>query len=264
MQTGPSISRDSSYYSGNGYQTPSYRGFEATNTRLPSTYDLIGTEPSRVSTYPSSRLDSGGVREKTYSETHHETQHRRSSPTSGVQSSREVEHHRSGSPLSGRTLNNDRFRASVNLGPSSNAPPLSSRNTEVREYSRRIGGNGANNYSEPSLFSQGFNSDAFYRSAFQPRTFTDDRGQQCVEMELEVNNYQPSEIKVSVEGNDLVVQAEHNDERPPTSSSRAYFFKQITLPPNTDFNSLSSQYHADGKLHITAKLAPEHGSIKYN
>jgi HSP20 family molecular chaperone IbpA len=147
-------------------------------------------------------------------------------------------------------------------------PPSSSRNIEVREYSRRVGGGSANNNnfitSEPLLFTQGFNSDAFYRSAFQPQIFTDDVGHKRIEMKLDVNKYQPNEIKVSVNGNDLVVQAEHNDERPPTSSARAYFYKQITLPPNTDLGTISSQYHADGRLHITAKLSPEQGSIRYN
>lgn len=83
-------------------------------------------------------------------------------------------------------------------------------------------------------------------------------------MKLDTNNYQPNEIKISVNGNDLIVQAEHNDEHPPTSSSRAYFYKQITLPPNTDLNSLSSQYHPDGKLHITAKISQGQTSINYN
>ncbi len=147
--------------------------------------------------------------------------------------------------------------------------PSSSRNLEVREYSRRVGSGGTNdndrfNSSDLSLFNQGFNSEAFYRSAFQPQIFTDDRGQKRVEMKLDVNNYSPNEIKVSVNGNDLIVQAEHSVERPPTSSTRAYFYKQITLPANTDLSSLSSQYHPDGKLHITATLSLEKSSIRYN
>ncbi len=148
-------------------------------------------------------------------------------------------------------------------------PPSTSRNVEVREFSRRIGSNGNNNNgnfinNDSSLFSQGFNRDAFYRSAFQPQVFTDDRGQKRIEMKLEVKDYEPNEIKVSVNGNDLIVQAEHSVDRPPTSSSRAYFFKQITLPANTDLNSLSSQYHPDGRLHITASLSHEQSSIRYN
>ena len=158
----------------------------------------------------------------------------------------------------------------MTFGNSSRISPSSSRNVEVREYSRRIGTGGNNNTSssfinnEPLFSSHGFNSDAFYRSAFQPQVLTDAHGQKHIEMKLIVNDYQPNEIKVSVEGQDLIVQAEHNVERPPSSSSRAYFFKQVTLPPNTDFNSLSSQYHPDGRLHITAKVSPEQASIRHN
>lgn len=221
-------------------------------------------------TYPSSSRDeSGTVHEKSFSETRRETEHRRSSPTTGVQSSREVEYKRSGSPSIARTIDEDRFRTNPSLGGRSLTPPSSSRNVEVREYSRRVGSNANNNGSsfnnnDPILFTQGFNPDAFYRSAFQPQIFTDDHGQKRIEMKLDVNNYEPNEIKVSVKDNDLVVQAEHNVERPPISSTRAYFYKQITLPPNTDFSSLSSQYHPDGKLHITAKVSQEQSSIKHN
>ena len=190
-----------------------------------------------------------------------ETHHRRSSPTSGVQSSREFEHHRSGSPSIATSLDQDRFRSNISQGNHSVISP--SRNVEVREFTRRVGNNG-DTHNEPALFAQCFNADAFYRSAFQPEILTDDHGQKRVEMKLDVNNYQPNEIKVSVNGKDLVVQAEHNDERPPTSSSRAYFFKQITLPPNADLGSLASQYHPDGKLHITAKLTNDQASVNYH
>lgn len=114
------------------------------------------------------------------------------------------------------------------------------------------------------MFSHDFNADAFYRSAFRPQVFTDDRGRNCIEMKLDVSNYQPNEIKVSINGNDLVVRAEHNDDRPPKSSTRAYFYKQISLPPNTDPNTLSSEYHPDGSLHITAKLSNPQASIRHN
>jgi HSP20 family molecular chaperone IbpA len=145
--------------------------------------------------------------------------------------------------------------------------PSTSRNVEVREYSRRLGSTANNNNfinNEPLLSTQGFNPDAFYRSAFQPQVFTDDRGQKNIEMKLDVSNYEPSEIKVSVNGNDLIVQAEHNVNRPPTSSTRAYFYKQVTLPAHTDLNSISSEYQPDGKLRITAKLSHESASIRYN
>jgi HSP20 family molecular chaperone IbpA len=227
--------------------------------------------PSTRTTFPApSHGEHSNVHEQTFTESHRETRHRRSSPNTGVQSSHEVEHHRSGSPSISRGLDEDRFRSSLSLGGHSVTPPSSSRNLEVREFSRRVG-SGTNNqtndrfpHNDTSIFARDFNADAFYRSAFQPQVFTDDRGQKRIEMKLDVNNYQPNEIKVSVNGNDLIVQAEHSVERPPTSSTRAYFYKQITLPSNTDLSSLTSQYHPDGRLHITAKISNEQSAIRYN
>jgi HSP20 family molecular chaperone IbpA len=258
-------------YQSSGRQSPPRGGFGSSTTESfinssnPTyTYRVTTGDSSPRKTNPtSSSHGSDFVQEKTYSETHQETSHRHSSPTAGVQSSREVEHHSSGNPSIGKGFDEDRFRSNISLGYPSATSPSTSRNVEVREYSRRLG-SGANSINEPSLFAQGFNSDAFYRSAFQPEILTDNQGQKHVEMKLEVNNYEPSEINVSVNGNDLIVQAEHNVDRPPTSSSRAYFYKQVTLPPNTDIGTLSSQYHPDGKLHITAKLSNEQASIRHN
>jgi len=273
--------RNSTYSSTSQYQTvgnssPYRRDYNGSTTGSYNnsfnptyTFDVTSSNsPSRTIFPSTSRGEGGTTREQSYSETHRETQHRRSSPTSGVQSSREVQHQRSGSPSISRSLDEDRFRPILSYGQSSGMSPSTSRNVEVREFSRRVGNTGNNDSTfitrEPSLIAHGFNSDAFYRSAFQPQIVNDDFGQKRVEMKLAVGNYQPNEIKVSIDGEDLVVKAEHNDERPPSSSTRAYFYKQITLPSNTDFKSLSTQYHADGKLHITAKLHPEQGSIRYN
>jgi HSP20 family molecular chaperone IbpA len=270
QQIGKNIHRDSMVSATNNYgsnddQQPVYRPYQDLTMNPPY---RARENPSTIRTgYPSklpSRNEHADVYEKVYRETRSETQHRRSSPTSGVQVSHELEHHRSGSPSIVRTLDDDRFRSNVNLdhrNATSSSP--SSRQVEVREYSRRLGGSNANNHSELPLFAQGFNSDAFYRSAFKPQILTNDRGEKTIEMKLDVNNYQPAEIKVSVNGNDLIVQAEHNDDRPPVSSARVYFFKQISLPPNTDLDSLSSQYHPNGQLQITAKLVQEQESMRY-
>ncbi|CAF3000349.1 unnamed protein product [Rotaria sp. Silwood2] len=245
-------------YSSTSHYNPSY------------TYHVTTDDIQPKTIYPSTSTGNNGtVYEKKFSETHRESHHKRLSPTTGVQQSHEVEHHRSGSPSIAKSLDEDRFRTNLSIGSSSIIPPTSSRNVEVREYSRRVGNNLNDNKTydynyRPSLFTSGFNTDAFYRSAFQPQVFTDDRGQNRIEMKLDVQNYDPSEIKVSVNGNDLIVQAEHSVNRPPTTSSRAYFYKQITLPSNTDLRSLSSQYHADGKLYITANLSNEQASIRYN
>jgi len=116
------------------------------------------------------------------------------------------------------------------------------------------------------MTTDGFNSDAFYRSSFQPEIFYDQHGKQRVEMKLDVQNYEPNEIKVHVDGNDLIVKAEHSSEHPPNSSSRAYFFKQITLPPNCDLSSITSQFRAaEKKLYITASLRDDKtNAIRYN
>jgi HSP20 family molecular chaperone IbpA len=279
---GTNLGRNNTYSSTNQYQTignqsplrrdytNSTTGSYNTSTNPTYTYRVTASDAQPRTIYPSSSShgESGTVQEKTYSESRRETQHRRSSPTSGVQSSREFEHHRSGSPSLGRSLDDDHFRSNLTLGRPGMTTPASSRNVEVHEFSRRVGTNGNDNNNfiprEPLLFSQGFNSDAFYRSAFQPQVSTDNNGQKRIEMKLDVKNYQPNEVKVSVNGNDLIVQAEHNVDQPPTSSSRAYFYKQITLPPNTDISSLASQYHPDGRLHITASLSPEQPYIRYN
>lgn len=244
------------------YGTSSHR------TDRPPIYETIGdsfnsTIPSTSSSAWRNENDNR-VYENSFTETHREVEHRRSSPTSGVQTSREVEHHQSGSPSIARRLDQSEFRPSLMSGARS--PSLPTRNTEVREYSRRIGtGNdGTTRITALPLFTTGFNSDAFYRSAFQPQILTDDHGEKHIEMKLDVSNYQPSEVKVSVVKHDLIVRAEHKDERPPTSSARSYFYKQVTLPPNTDLNSLSSDYLNDGTLCIKAKLFSEQTAIRYN
>ncbi|CAF0779430.1 unnamed protein product [Rotaria sordida] len=269
-----------SRYQSRDSQSPIRRGYidstsnlYNTNLNTPTyTYTVTSDDTKPRIIYPTiSSGNNDSAYEKKFSETHRETRHRRSSPTTGVQSSHEVQHNRSGSPSIGRNFDENRFRTSLNIGSNNIIPSTSSRNVEVREFSQRVGGDTNNNTYvdnirnyQPSLFTAGFNSDAFYRSAFQPQIFTDDHGQNRIEMKLDVQNYDPNDIKVSVNGNDLIVQAEHNVNRPPTTSSRAYFYKQITLPSNTDLQSISSQYRADGKLHITAKLSNDQASIRYH
>ena len=250
------------------------------------TYESIGDNyrSNAGPAWSSGWRDDNGTRveEKSFSETHREVEHRRSDATGGVQTSREVEHHRSGSPSIGRTmLNEDRFRtgpstigrtldenqfrSGLSLGPStisSQWSPGTRRNAEVREFSRRI--DGAGRAGGLALLSPNFNSDAFYRSAFQPQVFTDDRGQKFIEMKLNVSDYQPSEVKVSVDGNDLVVRAEHSEERAPTNKSRSYFFKQVTLPPNTDLRSVKSELQNNGTLSIRANVLAEQAAIRHN
>ena len=45
-------------------------------------------------------------------------------------------------------------------------------------------------------------------------------------------------------------------------STKANFYRQITLPSNIDAASLSIHHHHDKKLYITIKLLDEYSSIK--
>jgi hypothetical protein len=105
---------------------------------------------------------------------------------------------------------------------------------------------------ESSIFPRDFNSEVFYQSVFQPEIFTDDRHQPYIEMKLDIHDYNPDKIKISINNDDLIVHIEDTK-----------FYKQITLPSNTDFTSLSIHYHHDKKLYITVKLFDEYSSFKY-
>lgn len=105
---------------------------------------------------------------------------------------------------------------------------------------------------ESTIFPPDFNSEAFYRSIFQPEIFTDDRHQRYIELKLDVHDYNLNDIQVAINDNDLIVQVDKTN-----------FSKQITLPSNIDAASLSVHHHHDKKLYITIKLLDEYSSIKY-
>ncbi|CAF4611976.1 unnamed protein product, partial [Rotaria sp. Silwood2] len=69
---------------------------------------------------------------------------------------------------------------------------------------------------------------------------------------LDMYDYHPDKIRVSINDNDLTVQVEQTN-----------FYRQITLPSNIDLSSLSVHYHYDRKLYITIKLLDEYSSFKY-
>ncbi|CAF2749308.1 unnamed protein product [Rotaria sp. Silwood2] len=177
--------------------------------------------------------------QQTVTETHRETHRQRSSPTTGIQSSYESEHQRSGSPLLYNT-NEDHFQSNINSNRQSMTPSLS------------LDTNSSNNNNESSVFPRDFNSDVFYQSVFQPQIFTDDRNRRYIEMKLDMYDYNPDKIRVSINDNDLTVQVEQTN-----------FYRQITLPSNIDLSSLSVHYHYDRKLYITIKLLDEYSSFKY-
>ena len=103
-----------------------------------------------------------------------------------------------------------------------------------------------------TIFPADFNSNAFYRSEFQPEIFTDDQQRRFIELKLDVQDSHSEDLKVSINGNDLIVRNEKTN-----------FNKQITLPSNIDASSLSINHHHDQKLYITIKLLDEHSSFKY-
>ena len=105
---------------------------------------------------------------------------------------------------------------------------------------------------ESSIFPSDFNTKAFYESIFEPEIFTDGRHQRYIELKLDVHEYNPDDIQVSINGNDLVVHVDKTN-----------FYKQITLPSNIDAASLSIHHHHNKKLYITIKLLDEYSSIKY-
>ena len=105
---------------------------------------------------------------------------------------------------------------------------------------------------ESVIFPSDFNSKVFYRSEFQPQIFTDDQHQRYIELKLDVHDSHSDDLKVSINGNDLIVQNENTN-----------FYKQLTLPSNIDASSLVIHHHPDKKLYVTIKLLDAHSSFKY-
>ncbi|CAF1481009.1 unnamed protein product [Adineta steineri] len=130
--------------------------------------------------------------------------------------------------------------------------PSSSNNSEIREYSRRL-----DRDINGSLYYGPFYPVAFYRYSFRPQIFTDNDDHREIEMKIDLPSYEPNTIQFSVDGNDLIIQAEQQNNNPQPSSSRASFYKRITLPSNTDLNSIKTQHSTDGQFHITARLLEE-------
>ncbi|CAF4674917.1 unnamed protein product [Rotaria sp. Silwood1] len=100
-----------------------------------------------------------------------------------------------------------------------------------------------------------FDYDLFHRSAFRPQiiqtTFNEKNNHvKKLLMSLDLSDYQPEDIKVLVQGQELIVKAERKIETN-TRKSRTSFFQSTSLPPQTDIEHLQSNY-IDGKLIIEA------------
>lgn len=88
-------------------------------------------------------------------------------------------------------------------------------------------------------------------SDFNPRIVDKGNNQKQLELSLEMKNYRPQEIKVSVKNNELIVQGEHHH-KANNRSERFFFFKTTTLPPGTQIEQLQSLLTDDGQLKIEA------------
>ncbi|UJR28144.1 hypothetical protein I4U23_009399 [Adineta vaga] len=87
----------------------------------------------------------------------------------------------------------------------------------------------------------------------QPRTVDKGNNQKYLEWSIDMKNFRPEEINVSVNNNRLVIQGEHRQEQP-SRSERSSFYKSTTLPPGTRVDQLQSRFN-DGQLKIEAPLS---------
>ncbi|CAF4397757.1 unnamed protein product, partial [Adineta steineri] len=75
--------------------------------------------------------------------------------------------------------------------------------------------------------------------------------QKQLEMFVEMKNFRPEEINVSVRNNRIIVEGEHRNEDT-NRSERSYFYKSTTLPPGTQIDQLQSQFNDKFQLKIEA------------
>jgi HSP20 family molecular chaperone IbpA len=102
--------------------------------------------------------------------------------------------------------------------------------------------------------SKPFDFDLFHRSAFRPQILQTASNENTHEkkllMSLDLTDYLPEDIKVTIKDQELIVKAERKIETD-TRKSRTSFFQSTSLPPQTDIEHLQSNY-IDGKLIIEA------------
>ena len=88
-------------------------------------------------------------------------------------------------------------------------------------------------------------------SDFQPRIVDKDNNEKQLEMSLEMKNYRPEEIKVSVKNDELIIKGEHRHDDA-NQFERSFLFKSIKLPPGTQIEQLQSFLTEEGHLKIQA------------
>ncbi|CAF1386365.1 unnamed protein product [Adineta ricciae] len=108
-----------------------------------------------------------------------------------------------------------------------------------------------------------FDFDVFHRSAFRPQILPgSSNDNKKLLMSLDLTDYQPEDIQVSIKDQELIVKAERKTESD-TRKSRSSFFQSTSLPPQTDIERLQSNY-MDGKLIIEAPYLEKHVKIINN
>lgn len=89
-----------------------------------------------------------------------------------------------------------------------------------------------------------------------PKVVEAEGGKKQVSFDLNLpENIDPSKIKVTCKDRDLIVQAEHKQEKP-DSYSQTSFYSRTTLPENTDFKQLKCLFDKH-KLSVCAPVSHE-------
>ncbi|KAL7674234.1 hypothetical protein ACOME3_000513 [Neoechinorhynchus agilis] len=99
-----------------------------------------------------------------------------------------------------------------------------------------------------------FDFDEFFNSNFFPKVVDTPDGKKKIEMNVDVSSFKPNDVQVSLKDNELVVKAEHSTQQSEDGKqgfSRSYYYKQVTLPPGTDVEHLTSHF-SGGKLVLEA------------
>ncbi len=124
----------------------------------------------------------------------------------------------------------------ANILPTIDSHHSNIRNEEAQESTNQI--------------SKPFDFDLFHRSAFRPQIIQTPSNENKLLMSLDLGDYQPEDIKISIKDQELIVKAERKIQTD-TRKSRTSFFQSTTLPPHTDIEHLKSDF-TNGKLIIEA------------
>ncbi|CAF0998148.1 unnamed protein product [Rotaria sordida] len=104
-------------------------------------------------------------------------------------------------------------------------------------------------------------SNFLHGSDFQPRIVDKGDNKKQLEMSIEMKNYKPEEIKVSIKNNELIVKGEHRH-KGDNSFERSFFFKSTTLPPGTQVEQTQSYFTDGGQLKIEAPYVEQKEATK--